>query len=266
MASTTFIDGSTVIVSAWLNDVNNLTYNGVFQSSDVSITTVHTTTIESASTLTIATNGTSPAIYMDSSQNVVLGGTTGVSGYKVTSTGSVIAAGSHGASAADPSLTAGPSRAIMDFSSGARIGSATGTGSGGPLSFLVNNTSVGGFDTSGNFSITTSGAALKFPDGTSLTTAYASLFQSINNVTSTRAFGTGYTNTTGKPMFVQVQASGVGNTNTTMHMTVNGITIPGFPQYGAGSYPLTCSAIVPSGATYSCSAPSGTLGIWIEQY
>ncbi|CAB4123402.1 hypothetical protein UFOVP41_52 [uncultured Caudovirales phage] len=35
MASTTFIDQQTVIYAAWLNDVNNAVYNGVFASSTI---------------------------------------------------------------------------------------------------------------------------------------------------------------------------------------------------------------------------------------
>ena len=36
MASTTFIDQQTIIYAAWLNDVNNAVYNGVFQASSIS--------------------------------------------------------------------------------------------------------------------------------------------------------------------------------------------------------------------------------------
>ena len=36
MASTTFIDQQTIIYAAWLNDVNNTVYNGVFQASSIS--------------------------------------------------------------------------------------------------------------------------------------------------------------------------------------------------------------------------------------
>jgi hypothetical protein len=36
MASTTFIDQQTVIYAAWLNDVNNAVYNGVFVASSIS--------------------------------------------------------------------------------------------------------------------------------------------------------------------------------------------------------------------------------------
>ena len=38
MASTTFTDNQTVIYAAWLNDVNNAVYNGVFQSTTLTAT------------------------------------------------------------------------------------------------------------------------------------------------------------------------------------------------------------------------------------
>ena len=45
MASTNFVDNSTVIYAAWLNDVNNAVYNGVFASSTISPTTINATNI-----------------------------------------------------------------------------------------------------------------------------------------------------------------------------------------------------------------------------
>ena len=36
MASTNFVDNSTVIYAAWLNDVNNAVYNGIFAASSIS--------------------------------------------------------------------------------------------------------------------------------------------------------------------------------------------------------------------------------------
>jgi hypothetical protein len=39
MTTTTFVNGVTVIESAWLNDVNNTVYNGVFQTNNVQLVT-----------------------------------------------------------------------------------------------------------------------------------------------------------------------------------------------------------------------------------
>lgn len=165
MASTTFVDGSTVIVAAWLNDVNGLVYNGTFQSSTATLTgSLTAPVVKSSSTLTLQTNGTTTALFADTSQNVGLGTNSLVSGFKVTSSGAVIANGSVTAYGSDPSLATGSSRTFMDFSgSTGRIGTATGTGSGGSLSFVINNTGVASLDSSGNFTattLTTSGAAI----------------------------------------------------------------------------------------------------------
>ena len=45
MASTTFIDQQTIIYAAWLNDVNNAVYNGVFPNGVLNPTTVNTTNL-----------------------------------------------------------------------------------------------------------------------------------------------------------------------------------------------------------------------------
>jgi len=42
MASTTFVDYSTVVPAAWLNDVNNFTYNGVFTGTAIKPTVTST--------------------------------------------------------------------------------------------------------------------------------------------------------------------------------------------------------------------------------
>jgi hypothetical protein len=60
MASTTFIDNQTIIYASWLNDVNNLTYNGQLISS-----------ILNSSTLALQTGGIN-AVTIDSSQNVTI--------------------------------------------------------------------------------------------------------------------------------------------------------------------------------------------------
>ena len=59
MASTTFIDNQTIIYASWLNDVNNLTYNGVVTNG----------ILNGATTLALQTGGLN-AITIDSSQNV----------------------------------------------------------------------------------------------------------------------------------------------------------------------------------------------------
>lgn len=60
MASTVFVDNQTIIYAAWLNDVNNLTYNGVLPNG-----------ILNSSTLALQTGGIN-ALTIDASQNVTI--------------------------------------------------------------------------------------------------------------------------------------------------------------------------------------------------
>lgn len=91
MASTMFIDNQTIIYASWLNDVNNLTYNGVLPNG-----------ILNSSTLALQTGGVN-AVTIDASQNVtinklVLSGTVNApSGLTITGnfgiTGNVVTSG-----------------------------------------------------------------------------------------------------------------------------------------------------------------------------
>lgn len=60
MASTVFIDNQTIIYASWLNDVNDLTYNGVLSGG-----------ILNGTTLALQTGGIN-ALTIDSSQNVTI--------------------------------------------------------------------------------------------------------------------------------------------------------------------------------------------------
>lgn len=78
--------------------------------------------------------------------------------------------------------------------------------------------------------------------------------QTMQDVTASRAIGTTYTNSTGKPIFVFAVSSA-----SAMGFVVNGTTlVPG----GTYSYQVTAAFIVPAGATYSLTG--GSLGKWIE--
>lgn len=63
MASTVFIDNQTTIMAAWLNDVNNAVYNGIFQSSSITATNMICTGTASGVGFTNLVNNTfaSPA-------------------------------------------------------------------------------------------------------------------------------------------------------------------------------------------------------------
>ena len=79
------------------------------------------------------------------------------------------------------------------------------------------------------------------------------------NMTSQRAFGQTYTNTTGKPIQITVSvlsASGIG-----LDISINGVPVRFCSGYGTTN--LTGSIIIPVGSTYNLE-PNGTLLKWAE--
>lgn len=82
------------------------------------------------------------------------------------------------------------------------------------------------------------------------------------NVTGSRAGGTIYTNSTGKPIMVCVIASG---SNAGLEITIGGMAV--WRQFAAvvsGSIEQGVNVIVPDGATYSVQILSGSLYRWTE--
>lgn len=82
--------------------------------------------------------------------------------------------------------------------------------------------------------------------------------QTWQDVTSLRALDTNYTNTTGKPIMVQVRAYTNGSL---CAPTVGGVLLAGASQSSTDGFP-SVSFIVPPGATYSFTAIS--LARWVE--
>jgi hypothetical protein len=100
-------------------------------------------------------------------------------------------------------------------------------------------------------------------DGTTWTSATPAggigIGQTWQSVTGSRALGTTYTNSTGKPIFVYivVQLSSNGDTN----LTLNGVALDG-PASSAGGVVFTpCSFIVPDGNTYNLSVIGGSVSV-----
>jgi hypothetical protein len=86
------------------------------------------------------------------------------------------------------------------------------------------------------------------------------------NVTSSRVKGTTYTNTTGRAIQINITCYLQGTTQSSMTLTVNGVTVAMMAQNTAGLQtgvwtPLT--AILPAGATYVVTG-SGTINNWAE--
>jgi hypothetical protein len=86
--------------------------------------------------------------------------------------------------------------------------------------------------------------------------------QTWQDVTSSRVFGTTYTNTTGKPIFVSGRTSNF-TSSTTVTCVVDGVTAFQRSAAPAGaSENIAFTFIVPNGSTYSVSG--GSLGYWSE--
>lgn len=88
--------------------------------------------------------------------------------------------------------------------------------------------------------------------------------QTTQNVLASRAWSTTYTNSTGKPIFVNVAGS-VTTTGAAIQLTVAGQVFVGTSDYSGGtpSFISSVFAIVPPGATYSAGVTTGSVGaLW----
>jgi len=87
--------------------------------------------------------------------------------------------------------------------------------------------------------------------------------QTWQNVLSSRAVSTTYTNSTGKTIAINVVMDNV-NAGNTLNLTIGGVTISGaYAQISNGV--STLSSIIPSGASYSVTSPGGgNLIQWVE--
>lgn len=86
--------------------------------------------------------------------------------------------------------------------------------------------------------------------------------QSWQDLTASRALGTTYTNTSGRPIVVQYQVTAGAGVQPTI--SISGVTVSvGGGLNGAGNS-CSCQAIIPPGATYNATATSLTLNNWRE--
>lgn len=112
-------------------------------------------------------------------------------------------------------------------------------------------------------------AGITFPDGTTQATAatsaglgvvgYSQTWQSVS-----RALGTTYTNSTGRPIMVLITISVPSQLNSYVYFKINGDTVGGFGETSA-SQPAMISShsfIVPAGATYAVVKQVGNPSIW----
>jgi hypothetical protein len=198
-------------------------------------------------------------------------GATTFTGAVVMSTALPVASGGTGASTAGnarTNLSAAASGANSDITSITGLTTALTVAQGG--TGAVTHTSKGVLIGNGASAVTTvspstSGNVLT-SDGTSWTSAAVSgigVGQTWQDVTSSRAFSTTYTNSTGKPIMVSVNSyNGEGGPSSGSGLTVGGILVGNAYQPGIANGFAQLSAIVPNGTTYSCTGT--TLGTWLE--
>lgn len=86
--------------------------------------------------------------------------------------------------------------------------------------------------------------------------------QTYQDVTGSRTFGSNFTNTSGKPLFLFVQA--VSTVVTGFSITVQGVTFSGNSAAIGNAFSLC--AIIPPGAVYVVATPAGSLSSpkWVE--
>jgi hypothetical protein len=85
-----------------------------------------------------------------------------------------------------------------------------------------------------------------------------------NDVTSSRALGTTYTNSRGYPIMISMYGSGAGSSSTQIYVNGTLVYQNNAQWNGAGAIPGGC-LIIPNGATYSVSL-SSALVKWSELY
>jgi hypothetical protein len=107
-------------------------------------------------------------------------------------------------------------------------------------------------------------------NGTTWTSAAASpsigVGQTWQNVAGSRASGTTYTNSTGKPIMVNAGSTTTGVATSGISATVGGVKVVEFLTRGDSGWPIrhTASFIVPNGNSYVVTITSGTLNFWAE--
>jgi hypothetical protein len=94
-----------------------------------------------------------------------------------------------------------------------------------------------------------------------LTSNVIGVGQTWQNVTSSRALGTTYTNSTGKPIQVSMNFASTSSTSYAYTVAVDGVTIVSMTtNYVCPNF----NFIVPDGKTYVVSATGNSLGYWAE--
>lgn len=227
MASTTFIDNQTVIYAAWLNDVNNVVYNGIFQSASITATSM-------------ICNGTASGAGFTSLINNSLSAP-GPIGSVTPSTG------------AFTTLTLTTALPVSSGGTGANTLSANNV-------LLGNGTSALQAVAPGS-----SGNVLTSNGTTWTSAASQSIGYSQNWSLPGRSANTTYTNSTGKPIQVAISTTiNATLANPAVAIYVNGVLIMQSAGSSVSNQYTTYSFIVPNGQTYQCNLNNASISIWAE--
>jgi hypothetical protein len=227
MASTTFIDNQTVIYAAWLNDVNNVVYNGIFQSASITATSM-------------ICNGTASGAGFTSLINNAFSAP-GPIGSVTPSTG------------AFTTLTATTALPVSSGGTGANTLTSNNVLLGNGTSALQ----VVAPGTSGN--VLTS-------NGTTWTSAASQGVGSGQNWSlPSRSGNTSYTNSTGKPIQVAISTTiNATLASPAVAIFVNGLQIMEISGSSVSAQYITSSFIVPNGQTYQCNLNNASITRWAE--
>lgn len=128
--------------------------------------------------------------------------------------------------------------------------------------------------TTGNFSGTVSGADATASDNFvplgQLDSLIPQLFSSVNDVTSSRGFGSTYTNSTGKPMMVCVTGGEINDSqNTTIiQLIINGVSVAinGVVDSNGGGVSYVTGIVPPNGSYSVNNLNNATIDSWVEIY
>ena len=108
-----------------------------------------------------------------------------------------------------------------------------------------------------------------FPDSTTQGTAGIGISQTWQNFTSSRALGTTYTNSTGRPIMIAVTAYNAGGSgDKAISFYINGSVVMVNGSFSSTGTPYQSGTlIIPDGATYQAATTGGvtlTLYAWWE--
>lgn len=109
---------------------------------------------------------------------------------------------------------------------------------------------------------------LTFNNGSTQNVGAVGTGQTWQNVASSRTTNTSYTNSTGKPILVNISAFLSGVSQATVQLLVDNVTVAQNAQNTAGGNTgmgATLTAIVPNGVAYQVTSSGGTtINFWAE--